>query len=220
MTSALGGGWVVVVPRPRFTLGEGISGTHWTGGWVVPRANLDTETRGKILCPCRGSNPDCLVIQVIVRHHTDWATPAPLHNIYKVNAICEHGNERLSFYLLYWLAVHMTYSLKCVSSFCGNLLTTWLTVGFSGAMPRGIKVGLQMYTKWLRREEVKLFLFTFQVSQVLDSFPMQWTDGWNSCLDILNRTYGGHLDGLTQFIIYAGTDCNKVARPCTTHCGQ
>jgi hypothetical protein len=32
--------------------------THCTGGWVGPRASLDTEARGKILCPCRGSNPD------------------------------------------------------------------------------------------------------------------------------------------------------------------
>jgi hypothetical protein len=30
-------------------------GTHFTGGWVGPRAGLDTEARGKILC--RGSNP-------------------------------------------------------------------------------------------------------------------------------------------------------------------
>jgi hypothetical protein len=32
-------------------------GTHWTGGWVGLRAGLDTEAKGKILCPCRGSNP-------------------------------------------------------------------------------------------------------------------------------------------------------------------
>jgi hypothetical protein len=38
--------------------GEGTPGTHCTGGWVGPRAGLDTEVRGKILCPCRGSNPD------------------------------------------------------------------------------------------------------------------------------------------------------------------
>jgi hypothetical protein len=33
-------------------------GTHCTGGWVGPRAGLDTEDRGKIFCLCRGSNPD------------------------------------------------------------------------------------------------------------------------------------------------------------------
>jgi hypothetical protein len=31
-------------------------GSHFTGGWVGPRAGPDTEDRGKILCPCRGSN--------------------------------------------------------------------------------------------------------------------------------------------------------------------
>jgi hypothetical protein len=28
---------------------EKTPGTHWTGGWVGPRAGLDTEVRGKIL---------------------------------------------------------------------------------------------------------------------------------------------------------------------------
>jgi hypothetical protein len=38
--------------------GERTPGTHCTGGWVGPRAGLDTEVIGKLLCPCRGSNPD------------------------------------------------------------------------------------------------------------------------------------------------------------------
>jgi hypothetical protein len=45
-------------PAARFTPGERTPGTHWTGGWVGPRASLDAETRRKILCPCRGSNLD------------------------------------------------------------------------------------------------------------------------------------------------------------------
>jgi hypothetical protein len=51
---------VSVTPRPRFTTGEktlGV-GAHWIGGWVGPRADLDAGARRKILCPCRGSNPD------------------------------------------------------------------------------------------------------------------------------------------------------------------
>jgi hypothetical protein len=49
-------GWVMsITPRPRFTPGERTSGTHCTGGWVGPRAGMDAEARGKILC--RGSNP-------------------------------------------------------------------------------------------------------------------------------------------------------------------
>jgi hypothetical protein len=51
---------------------------HCTGGWVGPRACLDTEVRWKISCLCRGSNLDRPVVQSVVRHYTDWATPAPL----------------------------------------------------------------------------------------------------------------------------------------------
>jgi hypothetical protein len=54
-----------------FCPGERTPGTHCTGGWVGPRAGLDTEVRGKILCPCRGSNLDRPVIQSVVRHYTD-----------------------------------------------------------------------------------------------------------------------------------------------------
>jgi hypothetical protein len=42
-----------------------------------PRAGLDTEASGKILCPHRGSNPDRPVVQSVVRHYTAWANPAP-----------------------------------------------------------------------------------------------------------------------------------------------
>jgi hypothetical protein len=37
--------------------GERTPGTHWTGGWVDPRAGLDTEARGKILFPLPGIEP-------------------------------------------------------------------------------------------------------------------------------------------------------------------
>jgi hypothetical protein len=51
-TSALDGGeWSASRPGRAFTPGEGTPGTHWTGGWVGPRAGLDTEVRGKILLP-------------------------------------------------------------------------------------------------------------------------------------------------------------------------
>jgi hypothetical protein len=51
-------GWVVsVTPLPRFTPGERTPGTHWTGGWVGPRAGLDTEARGHILFLCRKWKP-------------------------------------------------------------------------------------------------------------------------------------------------------------------
>jgi hypothetical protein len=49
---------------------------------VGPRAGLDTEARGKILCPRRGSNPDRPVVQPVVRHYTAWAMYSITENIY------------------------------------------------------------------------------------------------------------------------------------------
>jgi hypothetical protein len=46
--------------------GERTPGTHCTGGWACLTAGLDTEVRGKILCLCRGSNPDRQVVQSVV----------------------------------------------------------------------------------------------------------------------------------------------------------
>jgi hypothetical protein len=68
-------GWVVsVTPRPHFSPRERTPGTHCTGGWVGPRAGLNTEATGKIICLCRGSNLDRPVVQTVARHYTDWAT--------------------------------------------------------------------------------------------------------------------------------------------------
>jgi hypothetical protein len=68
-------GWVVIVTRrPRIRPGEKTLGTHCKGGWVGPRAGLDIEVRGKVLCLCWGSNLDRPVVQPVARHYTDWAT--------------------------------------------------------------------------------------------------------------------------------------------------
>jgi hypothetical protein len=40
-----------------FTRGERTPGTHCTGGWVGPRAGLDTEARRKTLSPLSGIEP-------------------------------------------------------------------------------------------------------------------------------------------------------------------
>jgi hypothetical protein len=54
------------VPGTRYP----VPGTHWIGGWVGLRAGLDAGARIKILCPCRGSNLDHLIVQSVVRHFT------------------------------------------------------------------------------------------------------------------------------------------------------
>jgi hypothetical protein len=48
MTSALDGGeWSASRLSRALLSGEGTPGTHCTGGWVGPRAGLDTEATGK-----------------------------------------------------------------------------------------------------------------------------------------------------------------------------
>jgi hypothetical protein len=49
-------------------------GTHCTGGWVGARVGLDTEARGKKSFVSAGDGTP--VVQSVVRHHTNWATPA------------------------------------------------------------------------------------------------------------------------------------------------
>jgi hypothetical protein len=69
-------GWEIsVTPRSRFSPGgERTPSTHWTGGWVRPRAGLDTEARGKILSPVPGNEPRSPGHPAVAIHYTDWAT--------------------------------------------------------------------------------------------------------------------------------------------------
>jgi hypothetical protein len=69
--------------------------THCTGGWVGPRAGLDKEALGKILCPCRRSNLDRPVVQPVARHCTDWAIRLTPSNKYVYKNSC-------LMYFLYW----------------------------------------------------------------------------------------------------------------------
>jgi len=66
-------GWVVSSTfRPHFTSGKK-PGTHFTGGWVGPRAGLD---RAENLVP---TGIRSRTFQPVVSRYTDWATgPTPL----------------------------------------------------------------------------------------------------------------------------------------------
>jgi hypothetical protein len=122
MTSALDGvsgqrhAPAVLYPRAKDP-----PGTHCTGGWVGLRAGLDTEDRGKILCPCRGSNPDRPVVQPVVRHYTDWVNPAYAYRgqilTYTVKSLlevlCETGSSP------------SPQVLNCFSVFISNLLPSY-----------------------------------------------------------------------------------------------
>jgi hypothetical protein len=103
-------GWVVsITPWPRFTPGERTPGTHCTGGWVGPRAGLDTEARGKILCPCQGSNPDRPVVQPVVRHYTAWA------NEFKKNVVYPNTCNSESL-IRYISRINYLFHMACVQT--------------------------------------------------------------------------------------------------------
>jgi hypothetical protein len=75
LTSALDGGeWSASRPG-RFTPRERAPRTHWTGGWMGPRAVL---VKRKIPSPCRESNPRTPIIQPVAQLYTDWAIAALL----------------------------------------------------------------------------------------------------------------------------------------------
>jgi hypothetical protein len=65
LTSALDGGeWSASRPG-RFISSERAPSTHWVGGWVGPKAGLDTVSKRKIPNPRQESNPDHPIVQPI-----------------------------------------------------------------------------------------------------------------------------------------------------------
>jgi hypothetical protein len=68
----------------HFTPKERAPSTHWIGGWVDPRAGLDTVVKRKILSPCRDSNPRSSSLQLSaippncdhINHHITSLPPA------------------------------------------------------------------------------------------------------------------------------------------------
>jgi hypothetical protein len=85
---------------------------HCTGGWVGPRAGLDTEARGKILYPCRVSNPDRPVVQLVVRHYTAWANPALEHVWYNWKHLLLTACPPLRYFCSQNLNVFTSYSTR------------------------------------------------------------------------------------------------------------
>jgi hypothetical protein len=67
--------WSASHPGP-FTPREGAPGTHWIGGWVDRRANLDDLEKRKSR-HYRDSNSDPSVIQPVGGRYTDYAIRAP-----------------------------------------------------------------------------------------------------------------------------------------------
>jgi hypothetical protein len=73
LTSAVDGNeWSASRPGP-FTAREIVPGTHWIGGWVGPRAGVDTVVKRKIPSSRWESNPRTPIVQPIAQRYTDWA---------------------------------------------------------------------------------------------------------------------------------------------------
>jgi hypothetical protein len=62
----------------RFSPGERTLCTHCTGGWVGPRAGLDTEARGKILSPLPGIEPRSIWPYAQLRNYRKWMNESRL----------------------------------------------------------------------------------------------------------------------------------------------
>jgi hypothetical protein len=98
LTSALDDEWSASWPG-RFTPRERAPATHWLGGWVGPRAGLNTVVRRKIPSRRRDTNPDHLIVQPVGSRYTDWFIPA-LISLYVCNG-------------LWWKFVLAVYSKRC-----------------------------------------------------------------------------------------------------------
>jgi hypothetical protein len=68
-TSALDGGEWSASRSDRFTPREKAPGTQWTGGWVGPRAGLDTLSKRKLPSPRPGYEPGHPIFQPIVNRY-------------------------------------------------------------------------------------------------------------------------------------------------------
>jgi hypothetical protein len=89
-------------------------GTHCTGGWVVPRAGLGTEARGKSFVPAGDRTSIARSSKSVARHYTDRATPAPKVIISECDSLTSLFT--LIIYCVIQLCRHLTTLEKdCVS---------------------------------------------------------------------------------------------------------
>jgi hypothetical protein len=82
---------------------------------VGPRAGLDTEDRGEILCPCRGSNPDRPVVQPVVRHYNRMNYCVFFVETFSIlMAVCSHNVVQPVFEIVVvGTASYKTIKLRC-----------------------------------------------------------------------------------------------------------
>jgi hypothetical protein len=83
------GEWSASRPVRAIPPGKGTPpGTHWIGGWVGPRANLDICYRKNNFA---SAGDETSIVQSVVRRYTDWATPT---HMWRTIPIQKSGQSR------------------------------------------------------------------------------------------------------------------------------
>jgi hypothetical protein len=109
-------GWVVsITPRPRFTPGERTPGTHCTGGWVGPRAGLDTENIETVGC-----------LKLGLEHFI----PYPVHYLLIIQSLDEVSSLLLRSWLYSPLWAFRSLMDLIQSSLCLDLCSQFLIIHF------------------------------------------------------------------------------------------
>jgi hypothetical protein len=100
---------------------EGAPGTPWIGGWVGPRAVLDTMVKRKIPSPHRELTPITQLVRPVAQRYTDWTIAALIlrtySSVFSLSTFCSHtrntGCPGAMAVLCAWL-LRVWYNLKCL----------------------------------------------------------------------------------------------------------
>jgi hypothetical protein len=76
LASEINGGEWSASRSGRFIPGERATGTHWIGGWVGPRAGVDTEVKKKIFCSYHESDPG-IAARSLSLYQLSYSSPNP-----------------------------------------------------------------------------------------------------------------------------------------------
>ena len=117
-------GWAVnSTPRPHFTPGR--ADTHFTRGWMGPRAGLDGQ---KISPPPRGLD---LRLSSLVSRYTNWAT-------WPTNICYTHNFNDYSTFVRSWVMTRMLAPLRPIMylwiQFGASTVAVWTLCAFSYTM--------------------------------------------------------------------------------------
>jgi hypothetical protein len=137
---------VNIKTRSLLTLGERTSATCCTGGWVGPRAGLDTS--GKKSFASRGDRTPS--VQSVVRHYTDF-----------------------SFFILWFYILRTTQTI--FASFSNVLIGQHNTEGRTQtAVPRGGFETKNPVSKWLWRTAPENYTWTIPARTVFQFMLLKW----------------------------------------------